>query len=99
MRTLLIAALLLMSGLASARQFQFEKTIICDDTRTVFEYFQNGKYQEKPVWTARDVVEPAVRHVMMLNKQTGTWTLIQFDEQYACVLAAGEDYQLMGEKI
>jgi hypothetical protein len=38
---------------------------------------------------------------MLANFKTGSWTLVQHDAQYACVLAAGLNFKVIevGEKI
>lgn len=101
MRSLIAAVLLLCSTWVNSAQFEWHKTIICDDTKAVFEYFERGQHQERVVWQGRDLVDPSLSHTMLANIKTGTWTLVQHDERYACVLAAGLNYKPVdaGEKI
>lgn len=100
MRSLITAALLLCSSLAQA-QFEWQKTIICDETKAVFDYFEKGQHQERVVWRARDLVDPNLTHTMLANLKTGTWTMVQHDDRYACVLSAGTDFKVVdvGQKI
>ena len=101
MRSLIAAILLLCSTWAQAAQFEWQKTIICDDTNAVFDYFEKGQPQERVVWRGRDLMEPLLTHTMLANIKTGSWTLVQHDAQYACVLAAGLEFKAIevGEKI
>jgi len=41
-----------------------------------------------PIWWG---IEPATvsRYSLFVNEQTKTWTLIQFDENMACILGVG----------
>lgn len=100
MRSLIAASLLLCSTWAQA-QFEWNKPVICDETKTVFDHFENGKYKERVVWQGRDLADPSLTHTMLANLKTGTWTLVQHDARYACVLAAGTDFKAIevGEKI
>lgn len=101
MRSLIAAALLLCSTWVQAAQFEWQKTIICDSTKAVFDYFEKGTHQERVVWRGRDLTDPAITHTMLANIKTGTWTLVQHDDRWACVLAAGTDFKAVevGEKI
>ena len=96
MRSLIAASLLLCSTWAQSQsqtQFEWHKTVVCDSTKTVFEYFEKGQPQEHVVWQGQDLTDPRLTHTMLANFKTGTWTLVQHDAQYACVLAMGTDFK------
>ena len=104
MRSLIAASLLLCSTWAQSQsqtQFEWHKTVICDSTKTVFEYFEKGQPQEHVVWQGQDLTDPRLTHTMLANFKTGSWTMVQHDAQYACVLAAGLNFKAIevGEKI
>ena len=67
-----------------------QKPLQCGDTKTVFEGLTDGDYKEKPVWWGIDLGTPVSRYSLFVNEKTKTWTLIQFDENIACVLGVGE---------
>ena len=88
MRQLLLACVLLFTGAAHA-EFQIEKSIVCDDVEKMFRYFQNPPYNETPMWSGRDIIDHTVQHTLLINHQTGTWTMIAFNAEIGCVLGAG----------
>jgi hypothetical protein len=64
------------------------KKVVCTDTKSLFENIKDSKYKEQPVWVGR--LEDSTMTIFA-NNETGTWTLIQFNSDVACVVDAGED--------
>lgn len=91
-------ALLLFAGSVQA-EFQTEKTIVCDDVDKMFRYFQNPPYSETPMWTGRDIKEDHVQYTLLVNHQTGTWTMVAFNDHIGCVLGAGTNPVLISNNL
>jgi hypothetical protein len=87
MRKLLLGVLLL-PALALAEPVKVDKEVVCDKTADMLAYFVE-KYKEMPQWLGQsDQTKSQV--VIMTNAETQTWTLIQFNEQVACILETGK---------
>jgi hypothetical protein len=50
-------------------------------------YFWDN-YQEKPIWVGKTTTGTHV--TLLVNRETRTWTMIEYDAAMACVLGAGE---------
>ena len=84
--TLLVLIPLLTSAQSSGPT-TLEKTVICDKTQNVLDVIMNGRFHEKPVWGGEDDTS---RYGLLVNRETGTWTIIQFNKETACILGTGE---------
>lgn len=71
-----------------------EKSVVCYDTKKVFESLFK-KYKEIPLWTGIDGND---HYAVTVNKDTKTWTIIQFNHEIACVIGNGERYELIFQK-
>jgi hypothetical protein len=92
MRTLAMAFLFcLTSSIANAQSFQMSKAIVCDKTESIMTALKDN-YNEKPVWVASG---EGTRFSLFTNKETGSWTLLQFTPEYACILGVGKDSNLL----
>lgn len=93
----LVFLLCLTSPIANAQVFQSRKPVICDKVKTIIEAL-NENYQEIPIWTGKDAADET-RYSLFINKQTRSWTFIQFTSEIACILGTGDgskeipDYQ------
>ena len=78
-----------MVGLVAAQSVTVQKPVECGDTKSLIQAVTGENYKEMPIWWG---IEPATvsRYSLFVNEQTKTWTLIQFDENMACVLGTGE---------
>lgn len=86
MRKLLLGVLLL-PALAQAQPVTVEKPVVCDKTEKVIETLQGGQYKENPSWIGFD---DKSKYALFVNEKTKTWTMIQFNENIACVIGLGE---------
>jgi hypothetical protein len=92
MRKLAVAFLFGLNTLvANAQIFSTEKPVLCSDPKTIIESVSKD-YQEEPFWVGKD---DQSRFVMMVNKKTGSWTFIQFNDKIACVLGTGNQGKLL----
>ncbi len=86
MRKFLLGVLLL-PALAQAQPVTVEKPVICEKTEKVIETLQKGQYKETPIWIGHDEKS---KYALFANEKTKSWTIIQFNENIACILGVGE---------
>lgn len=67
--------------------FDLTKGMRCSRAESVMNFFRE-KFQEMPLWVGKTATGTHI--VLLVNKQTKTWTLIEYDSRLACVLGAGE---------
>jgi hypothetical protein len=87
MHNLVMAFLLgLTSFVVHAQVVQIEKPVVCSNLKTIVETISQD-YQEQPTWRGNDA---SSKYIMFANDNTGSWTLIQYNDKIACVLGSGE---------
>jgi hypothetical protein len=62
------------------------KPVFCSDIKSLIEFLSGGEFREMPIWTGKD---DKSRYVILSNEKTKTWSIVQFNDQIACVLGAG----------
>lgn len=82
--------LCLAHSVTSAQPVRIDKPIVCDKTNAVFAVLQE-KFQEMPVWGGKSAGDQT-SYALMLNSETKTWTLLQFNTDTACILGLGNEY-------
>jgi hypothetical protein len=90
--TAISATLLTTVALAQSTSFKIEKTLVCDDTKKIVNELMNGDYKEMPVWGGS---EEKTKFMLLVNKESGTWTLIQFTPGVGCVLGVGDESKVL----
>jgi hypothetical protein len=90
MHKLMMAFLFCLVGsIAHAQEvIDLTKPLKCSDAQSVIKYFVDT-HKEAPVWVGKSVHN--TRITLMVNKETRSWTLVEYDDRLACVLGAGED--------
>lgn len=88
MKNILVAFLFCStSTIAYAIQpFTVEKPVFCTDVKTMIEFLSGEDYQESPLWVGKDEKS---KYVIMSNDKSKTWTIVQFNDQVACILGTG----------
>jgi hypothetical protein len=85
-----------LSTIANAQELPgtttVNKKVVCTDAKLLFESVRDSKYKEEPIWVGR--LDDSTMTIVA-NKKTGTWTLIQFNGDIACVIDAGEENTLI----
>jgi hypothetical protein len=78
----------LTSSIANAQEIiDLQKPLKCSRAEVVMNYFGDN-FREVPLWVGKTT---AGTHVTLLvNKETRSWTMIEYDAAIACVLAAGD---------
>lgn len=93
MKTLLALSIVLLVSTAGAQQSnsarQANWTITCADTDYVIDFLK--EYEERPVLTGN--LGRAGKMAVLINTDTGTWTLIGYTEAGACIMASGDNVQ------
>lgn len=70
--------------------FYIDRKIECDKIELVFEHFVT-KYAEMPVWHGKDRNSG---YLLLVNERTGSWTMLQYADDIACVLGVGVRSQI-----
>ena len=79
----------LISSIAHAQEIiDLQKSLKCSDAQVVMNYFVDT-HKETPVWVGKSVHNTHI--TLLVNKETRSWTMIEYDTRLACVLGAGED--------
>jgi hypothetical protein len=65
--------------------FEHQKPIICADAQSVFENLIL-RLNEEPMWVAKDKDS---RYMLTENRSTKEWTIVRFNDEIACIIAAG----------
>jgi hypothetical protein len=79
----------LISSIAHAQQIvDLVKPLKCSDAQSVMNYFVDI-HKETPIWVGKSIHDTHV--TLLMNKETRSWTMIEYDTRLACVLGAGED--------
>lgn len=66
--------------------FTVEKPVFCTNVKTMVEMLSGEDYQEEPIWIGKDEKS---KYVLMTNTKLKTWTIVQFNDQIACILGTG----------
>lgn len=87
----LLAIILLLPGivLAQSEPKIVNKKVVCESPEVMFKTLVELNPDEKPFWIAASNTD---RYAMLVDKKTGTWTLLQFNNDIACVIGLGTDY-------
>lgn len=93
MKTILALVVALLAGTAGAQSTnparQANWTITCADTDYVIDFLK--EYEERPVLTGN--MGRAGKMAVLINTDTGTWTLIGYTDRGACIMASGDNVQ------
>lgn len=95
MKKFLISVLLLPAFAFAQQQQQpqgpvtVEKPIICASAEVLMKALEASESKELPYWMGTDT---DTYWGMLVNKQTGTWTIIQFNNDIGCVIGTGKNH-------
>ena len=78
----------LLSPIANAQEIiDLQKPLKCSKAEAVMSYFRDN-FNEMPLWVGK--TNTGTHVLLLVNKETRTWTMIEYDAALACVLGAGE---------
>lgn len=83
--------LVLAQGITPGEYIRMEKPMLCSDTRTVISELVDN-FGETPSWIGQ--AEDSYM-VIFKNKDTGSWSVVQMNDSFACVLEVGKG-EMMG---
>lgn len=87
-----ILLLTLFSSTCFAEPFRYDKPLICDEVKAVFSMIE--EFREVVTFSGDPEGEDngGSKIILTQNKDTGTWTIIQSNNKYACVIAVGQNH-------
>jgi len=89
--TIVFATLLTTVAIAQSTSVERKKTVVCDDTNKIMKELISGEYEENPAWGGTG---DKSMFILLINKKTGTWTLVEGNKTIACILGVGEDSRI-----
>jgi hypothetical protein len=89
----IFAALVLTSSVAHAQLSEYERRFTCGKTQFVISALTRNA-QEKPIWSGTDP-QSGTETMILQNTRTLTWTVVQYDQDMACVLQSGTGFRLL----
>ena len=91
MKSILMAATLLLCTAAYAQDFEAKKAVVCSiNTNAAIEHI-NEKYGEELVWGGASPGETEDSIYMLFeNPKTKSWTLTQMNAKAICIIGVGE---------
>lgn len=96
MRYLVMALLCLTSCLSYAQLSEYERKVTCGSVKVILKALTGKEVEEAPLWVGRtDTTD--TQTAVLVNKETLTWTVIQYDNKVACVLSSGEGYRFKAQ--
>lgn len=75
-----------------------KKEVYCDKTEQMIKDLRSQDYQEEPIWLGKEKDSKAPNYTLFVNPETKSWTIIQFNNDMACVLGAGQGYNMITKK-
>jgi hypothetical protein len=87
-KTFIALLLLAVFSVTYAQQRSQSKTVICDSSRAIFDSLADD-YQESVVWQGHSPIQ-STTVALFVNDSTRAWTLVEFKDTWACVLAVGD---------
>lgn len=89
----IFVALVLISSVAHAQLSEYERRFTCGKTQFVIPALTQTA-QEKPIWSGTDP-QSGTETMILQNTRTLTWTVVQYDQNMACVLHSGTGFQIL----
>ena len=94
-KIIMVFLLCLTSSIATSQTFQSNKPVTCSQNPEQMIKSLVEKYHEEPVWTATG---EGSNFTLLINKDTPSWTLIQYTREWVCVIGAGDDSNFLPGK-
>jgi hypothetical protein len=92
MRYLILAFLCLTTSISYAQLAEYERKLTCGKTKFVLDALTKIA-RERVIWVG-DSNYSDTKTVVMINTETLTWTMVQYDKDMACVLNNGEGFKI-----
>ncbi len=95
---LLVAAISTVS-FAQNKRSEFEvlsKEVECGPLSTILSILKDPDVNETPIWIGK--LEDKSNIALFINSKTKAWTVIQYHQDYACVLGVGNQSKVVVPK-
>jgi hypothetical protein len=89
MRTLTAGLLLTVAATVMAEPRTLRKQVVCDSTPKVLKTIAE-EFEETPQWQGQNA-QQMTQIMLTVNLKTGSWTIVEYNADTACVLAVGEN--------
>ena len=89
-----LLGVLLLPVLAFAEPVTVEKKVVCDSLEAVMASLTGDDIKEVPIWMGKETESELPGYSVLVNEKTGTWSIIQFNQKAACIIGAGEAFQI-----
>jgi len=89
----IFVALVLISSVVHAQLSEYERRFTCGKTQFVISALTRNA-QEKPIWSGTDP-QSGTETMILQNTRTLTWTVVQYDQDMACVLQSGTGFRIL----
>jgi len=90
---ILVLLLSALNSTVTAEIIEKRKIVFCDQTKIVLDAVRKD-YGEDPVWYGKDQ-STLTQYILTINREQNTWTLIQFNENVACILGVGDGSKIL----
>lgn len=90
MRKVIISGLMFIASTVFAQSFSLDKKVVCDKLNRVLPILV-GKFNEQPIWLG---VDDNSKHILFVNAENKTWTLVQLNDETACIIDSGTGFQI-----
>jgi hypothetical protein len=82
---------------ALAETFMIKKEVQCDKTEIMIPVLKGKDFEEFPIWFGKGDAK-APNYSLFVNSETKSWTIIQFNGEFSCVLGSGDGYTIISKK-
>jgi hypothetical protein len=86
MKKLLILSLVFYSSVYAQEVIELQKPLKCGEAQFVMNHFAK-EYGEMPAWVGSTDTNTHI--TLLANKEKKTWTLVEYNDNLACVLGSG----------
>lgn len=86
---------LLLPAVSLAQPVVVDNKMICNSTRIVLAEIAKSEYREVPLWVGEVSKESKVKLAIVANEKTGSWTLLQYNDEVACLMSVGEGFRFV----
>lgn len=86
---------LLLPAVSSAQPVVVDNKMVCNATRIVLAEIAKSDYREVPLWVGDISKESKVKLAIVANEKTGSWTLLQYNDEVACLMSMGEGFRFV----
>jgi len=83
--------LALLCAFNAHSQNTLDKPVVCMPAKTLFSTLAQ-KYKEKLYWIGKTESEDS-KFALLVNTETNSWTIVEFNKDLACILGNGVDYK------